>query len=615
MQPMRLPQFILFILILSFLMPPRGRVDAASITVDENCSLSDAIVAANTDTAVGGCAAGSGADAIALTMNIALAAALPPIAADLAIEGNGYSISGNDAYGIFAANGSSLTINNLIITAGFSSTAGGGIYVLQGSLTLSNSTIQGASARDAGGGIYANDSRVEIIGSEIRDNSAGASGGGGLYFSSSDGTQTLDITDTAFTRNTSTQAGGALRIAGGTVTIKRSSFSFNEGDEGGAIENTNGILRIENSTFNSNEARLGGGLSSFGGEATLTHTTWAHNSAGEKGGAIHLVGWTGTVKLRNTLIAGSAGGDCDSGLNPFSITENVGNFIQDGSCSPAQTGDPLLDEAVGSPAYFPLQAGSPAIDSADNSYCPAVDQLGTSRPQGAACEIGAYEVPVDLLPETTLEVMSEPSPEATLEVMSEPSPEATLEVTPEPTPPATTQPPPEPTPQPTPTPDDACLHTVAASENLFRLAILYDTTVDDFLQLNDLDTDLIRVGQVLSIPNCGASEPASVCPNLTETIAVDVNTEEQYGAVLCRQVRTDEIDRPPGLADFVHAVYVWGDMSGGVEVCFRDGGSLIFLDAASSPPEIFALPSDSLSGMTCGQIDRVGTVVLVAPDS
>jgi len=63
---------------------------------------------------------------------------------------------------------------------------------------------------------------------------------------------------------------------------------------------------------------------------------------------------------------------------------------------------------------------------------------------------------------------------------------------------------PQPTPQPTP--DDACLHTVAASENLFRLAILYDTTVDDFLQLNDLDTDLIRVGQVLSIPNCGASE-------------------------------------------------------------------------------------------------------------
>ncbi len=604
MQPMRLPQSILFILILSFLMLPVEQVDAASITVDENCSLSDAIVAANTDAAVGGCAAGSGADAIALTMNITLAAALPPIAADVAIEGNSYSISGNDAYGIFAVNGSSLTINNLTITDGFSSTAGGGISVLHGSLTLSNSTIQGASARDAGGGIYANDSRVEIIGSEIKGNSAGAGGGGGLYFSSSYGTQTLDITDTAFTRNTSTQAGGALRIARGTVTIKRSSFSFNEGDEGGAIENTNGTLRIENSTFNNNEARLGGGLSLFGSEVTLTHTTWAHNSAAEKGGAIYLVGWTGTLKLRNTLVAGNAGGDCDSGLNPFSITENVGSFIQDGSCSPTRTGDPLLDEAVGSPAYFPLQAGSPAIDSADDSYCPPVDQLGTSRPQGAACEIGAYEAPADLLPEATPEVTPE-SP-----------PEATPEVTPEPTSQPTPQPSPEPTPQPTPqpTPDDACLHTVAASQNLFRLAIFYDTTVEDFLRLNDLDTDLIRVGQVLSIPNCGDSEPVSVCPNLTETIVVDVNTAEQYGAVLCRQVPTDEIDRPPGLADFVHAVYVWGDMSGGVEVCFRDGGSLVFLDAASSPPEIFSLPSSSQAGMTCGRIDRVGTVVLVASD-
>ena len=33
---------------------------AASIAVDSSCSLTDAITAANTDTATGGCAAGSG---------------------------------------------------------------------------------------------------------------------------------------------------------------------------------------------------------------------------------------------------------------------------------------------------------------------------------------------------------------------------------------------------------------------------------------------------------------------------------------------------------------------------------------------------------------------------
>jgi hypothetical protein len=35
---------------------------------------------------------------------------------------------------------------------------------------------------------------------------------------------------------------------------------------------------------------------------------------------------------------------------------------------------------------------SPAIDAGDNAACPATDQRGFSRPAGAACDIGAYEV-------------------------------------------------------------------------------------------------------------------------------------------------------------------------------------------------------------------------------
>src|SRR5690606_29126136 len=43
-----------------------------------------------------------------------------------------------------------------------------------------------------------------------------------------------------------------------------------------------------------------------------------------------------------------------------------------------------------------LLANSPAIDAGDNAGCAAapvngVDQRGTVRPQGAACDIGAYE--------------------------------------------------------------------------------------------------------------------------------------------------------------------------------------------------------------------------------
>jgi hypothetical protein len=39
-----------------------------------------------------------------------------------------------------------------------------------------------------------------------------------------------------------------------------------------------------------------------------------------------------------------------------------------------------------------LLIGSPAIDAGESSGCPVTDQRGLGRPQGAACDIGAYEV-------------------------------------------------------------------------------------------------------------------------------------------------------------------------------------------------------------------------------
>ena len=395
-QSIRLPLFIVFMLTL-FLTAPLEIVRAASITVDENCSLGDAIEAANQDAAVGGCAAGDGADTIALTGDITLTEALPTMTGDIVIDGNNHTISGDDRYNIFAVAESSLIIRNVTLAQGFSGDFGGG-------------------------GLYARDSQVEMIDSEIRNNSAGAGGGGGVYFSSSSGAHSLDIVGASFISNSSAGGGGALKINGGAVTIRRSGFSFNSGDQGGAVENANAALQIENSTFSGNEARLGGGLSSFGAEVTLTHTTWAYNSASERGGAVHLEGWNGTIRLRNTLMAGSrSGGDCSSGLNPDSITENAASLIQDGSCSPALAGDPLLDEVTGSPAYFPLRPGSAAIGRGDARYCLASDQSGTPRAPGDACEIGAYEVPAELL-EALAEATLTSTPTATLT----PTPEATV---------------------------------------------------------------------------------------------------------------------------------------------------------------------------------------------
>ncbi len=52
---------------------------------------------------------------------------------------------------------------------------------------------------------------------------------------------------------------------------------------------------------------------------------------------------------------------------------------------------PLADNG-GSTQTHALLPGSPAIDAGDPANCPTIDQRGITRPQGAGCDIGAYEV-------------------------------------------------------------------------------------------------------------------------------------------------------------------------------------------------------------------------------
>jgi len=103
------------------------------------------------------------------------------------------------------------------------------------------------------------------------------------------------------------------------------------------------------------------------------------------------------MHLRNTIIANSpSGGDC---ANIGTIATNLNNLIENGSCSPALTGDPLLSPLGsygGATQTFALLPGSPAIDAGDSASCAAapvsnLDQRGLARAIGASCDIGAFE--------------------------------------------------------------------------------------------------------------------------------------------------------------------------------------------------------------------------------
>jgi CSLREA domain-containing protein len=106
---------------------------ADETVTDGNCSLEEAIQAANTDTAVDACPAGSGADTIVLaagatyTLNIIDNATngptgLPIITSAITIEGNGATItrsaaSGTPAFRMAAIEpGADLTVSNLTVS-------------------------------------------------------------------------------------------------------------------------------------------------------------------------------------------------------------------------------------------------------------------------------------------------------------------------------------------------------------------------------------------------------------------------------------------------------------------------------------------------------------------
>ncbi|MCY3916541.1 MAG: vanadium-dependent haloperoxidase [Chloroflexi bacterium] len=95
------------------------------------------------------------------------------------------------------------------------------------------------------------------------------------------------------------------------------------------------------------------------------------------------------------------------------------------------------------------------------------------------------------------------------------------------------------------------------------------------------------------------------CQALSDTIYITaVNS-----GVECQPLDTSGLGL---LAGYLDAVKLSGELSLGVQICFRAGGSLLFFDESSSPPMITQLTTYGVSGMVCGWIKRAGTVMLMS---
>ncbi|MDE2749638.1 MAG: SH3 domain-containing protein [Chloroflexota bacterium] len=322
------------------------------------CTLHDQIIAANTDKAYNDCPAGNGADTILMIRDYNHSEPLPTITSEITIEGNGYTISGSGTYPIFDVERGVLSIKNVTL-ANSRAVSGGAIRLREGA-------------------------RVEADQVTFRDNSAESGGAIAILSDSASAT----INNSSFINNSSQEYGGAIYVLHGSVAVTNSSFVSNRTKTfgGGALHSEYGSIAVSNSTFYGNAAAEGGALNVHFGSAILTHVTMLDNAATQTSGDA-IVNHDGSVILRNSIVHSKrAAGDCDGGL-----TESAGNLSPDGSCALRASAIPLLDELTGSPAWYPLLDGSPALDAADARYCAETDQIGTPRPQGGGCDIGAIE--------------------------------------------------------------------------------------------------------------------------------------------------------------------------------------------------------------------------------
>ncbi len=316
-----------------------------------------------------------------------------------ATAGDGGGFIGND---MITATGVTLQGNN-------ATGKGGGAYIY-GNLIVSQGLVKDNTAGGDGGGLAGN---VQVISSTITGNRA--ANGGGLAVTES------EISESLIAGNSAVKKGGGISLlqayrGGPTVRIRNSTISGNQAAESAGISHGGPVYKLcQGGAKDGNIFQYG-----YGGKMLLDNTTIAANVAPTGAGGIRVnvetrdrdeveaaecpfgsVNWgTGSdtivLEMVNVLLAANDGDNCAALPANASLGHNLSD---DGACIFTAPGDRVKVNAKlgplaanGGPTLtHALLDGSPAIDAGSAANCPPTDQRGVTRPQGPACDIGAFE--------------------------------------------------------------------------------------------------------------------------------------------------------------------------------------------------------------------------------
>jgi CSLREA domain-containing protein len=232
----------------------------------------------------------------------------------------------------------------------------------------------------------------------------------------------LTLGDTAVSGNTAVGGAGGGVWSYGELTLVRTTLAGNTADGNGGGLNVRQKLVLGNVTVSGNHAAQGGGLYFVMPVAgQVVNATIADNTAGGRGGGVlsEVPSSVGSgVAFGSSILAGnSAAADRDCGGPALSAGFNLVGIGGGCGAFAAAKGDqvgtaqapldarlaPLADAGGPTPTH-PLRADSPAVDAGQpppvegeavaGLGCEAVDQRGAQRPGwgSARCDAGAFEL-------------------------------------------------------------------------------------------------------------------------------------------------------------------------------------------------------------------------------
>lgn len=228
----------------------------------------------------------------------------------------------------------SLIVNNSDISYN-SALIGGAIYTYMGSTTIRNTTLNYNRARNgAGGALVNNKGSLTLINCKLGDNKATPGFGGAIY----NFLGRLKVTNTTFTKNTSPKGGGAIytQDSVGTVYLTSNAFLYNNAynGRGGGLYHCHGTIVMSKNVFTGNKASINGGAIYLDStqhpsisytKLFMDNSTFTSNLATNYSGAIYN---NGTLKVTSCIYTSNiastvSGGAITNAQGVLSVTKST----------------------------------------------------------------------------------------------------------------------------------------------------------------------------------------------------------------------------------------------------------------------------------------------------